>query len=121
MPADGRDLHRYGTKRALLGMFDGWDPGLTALIEAGDDEPAVRRIEAMPGDTRWAHRPGVTLIGDAAHLMLPVGEGANQAMLDAAELGAALAADPGWAVRAYEEGCSPGSTRSRRCRPGSRR
>src|SRR5690349_18098656 len=91
-------------------MFAGWNPSLTALIEAGDSPPIPRRIEAMPTGTRWTHRPGVTLIGDAAHLMPPVGEGANQAMLDAAELGTELAtalatdpADPDPAIRAYEE------------------
>jgi 2-polyprenyl-6-methoxyphenol hydroxylase-like FAD-dependent oxidoreductase len=101
LAADERDL----SKRELLAMFDGWNPRLTALIEAGDGEPVIRRIEAMSTGTRWDHRPGVTLIGDAAHLMPPVGEGANQAMLDAAELAAALAAgpDPGAAIRAYEE------------------
>ncbi len=87
-------------------MFDGWDPRLTALIEAGDGPPTPRLIEAMPTGTRWTSRPGITLIGDAAHLMPPVGEGANQAMLDAAELAAELAAnpaDPDAAIRAYEE------------------
>jgi 2-polyprenyl-6-methoxyphenol hydroxylase-like FAD-dependent oxidoreductase len=101
-----RPVDSYRSKRALLELFDGWDAGLTALVEAGDGLPTVRRIEAMPTGTRWAHRPGITLIGDAAHLMPPVGEGANQAMLDAAELAAALAADPtdpDAAIRAYEE------------------
>ena len=110
LPADDRDLDTYRSKRALLDIFDGWNPSLTALIEAGDGPPIPRRIEAMPTGTRWTHRPGVTLLGDAAHLMPPVGEGANQAMLDAAELAAELAAglaaepaDPDPAIRAYED------------------
>ncbi|MER7274328.1 FAD-dependent monooxygenase [Dactylosporangium sp. NPDC000244] len=105
LPAGDRPIDAYRDKRALLELFDGWNPRLTALIEAGDGPPTLRGIEVMPTGTRWAHRPGLTLIGDAAHLMPPVGEGANQAMLDAAELGAALAADPadpGAAIRAFE-------------------
>src|SRR5207302_3558304 len=104
--ADDRHIDTYRSKRALLDMFDGWNPSLTALIEAGDGPPTLRRIEAMPTGTRWAHRPGVTLIGDAAHLMPPVGEGANQAMLDAAELAAELVAnpaDPDSAIRPHRE------------------
>jgi 2-polyprenyl-6-methoxyphenol hydroxylase-like FAD-dependent oxidoreductase len=104
--ADDRPIDTYRSKRALLDMFGGWDPRLTALIEAGDSAPAPRPIEAMPIGTRWASRPGITLIGDAAHLMPPVGEGANQAMLDAAELAGRLAAnpaDPDSAIRTYEE------------------
>ncbi|WP_326560101.1 FAD-dependent oxidoreductase [Micromonospora sp. NBC_01796] len=104
--AEDRDIDSYRSKRALLEMFEGWDPSLTALIEAGDSAPTPRTIEAMPIGTRWANRPGITLIGDAAHLMPPVGEGANQAMLDAAELAGALAAnptEPESAIRTYEE------------------
>ncbi|WP_233600171.1 NAD(P)/FAD-dependent oxidoreductase [Micromonospora sp. M71_S20] len=104
--ADDRHLDTYRSKRALLDMFDGWDSNLTALIEAGDSAPTPRRIEVLPIGTRWAHQAGVTLIGDAAHLMPPVGEGANQAMLDAAELAGELAANPAGpdsAIQAYEE------------------
>jgi 2-polyprenyl-6-methoxyphenol hydroxylase-like FAD-dependent oxidoreductase len=104
--AEDRDINTYRGKRALLDMFEGWDSSLTALIEAGDSAPTPRRIEAMPIGTRWANQPGITLIGDAAHLMPPVGEGANQAMLDAAELAGELAAnpaDPDSAIRTYEE------------------
>ncbi|BCJ48421.1 FAD-dependent oxidoreductase [Actinoplanes ianthinogenes] len=106
LPPDVGDPESLRHKDAVLAMFEGWDPRLTALITAGDGPPAPRRIEAMPTGTQWAHRPDVTLIGDAAHLMPPVGEGANQAMLDAAELAAALAADPtdpDSAIRTYED------------------
>jgi 2-polyprenyl-6-methoxyphenol hydroxylase-like FAD-dependent oxidoreductase len=104
--AEDRDIDTYRRKRALLDLFEGWDSRLTALIEASDSAPTPRRIEAMPIGTRWANQPGITLIGDAAHLMPPVGEGANQAMLDAAELAGELAAnpdDPDTAIRTYEE------------------
>jgi 2-polyprenyl-6-methoxyphenol hydroxylase-like FAD-dependent oxidoreductase len=104
--AEDRDIDSFRSTRALLDMFEGWDARLTALIEAGDNAPTPRRIEAMPTKTRWARRPGMTLVGDAAHLMPPVGEGANQAMLDAAELAGELAAnpaDPDSAIRTYEE------------------
>ncbi|MEU8258044.1 NAD(P)/FAD-dependent oxidoreductase [Micromonospora inaquosa] len=104
--AQDQPLDTYRSERALLDMFAGWDPCLTALIMAADSPPTPRLIEAMPTGTRWTNRPGVTLIGDAAHLMPPVGEGANQAMLDSAELAGQLAAnpaDPNAAIRTYEE------------------
>ncbi|GAA2512284.1 FAD-dependent oxidoreductase [Winogradskya humida] len=104
--ATDRPLDRYRDKPSLLALFDGWDPRLTALIEAADNTPTPRRIETMPTGTRWPGRPGVTLIGDAAHLLPPVGEGANQAMLDAAELATELATRPDdldAAIHSYEE------------------
>lgn len=86
--------------------FDGWAPALTALITGSDTTPVPRAIHALPDEHRWERLPGVTLLGDAAHLMMPSGEGANLAMCDGAELGTALAAHPGDAEAAlamYEE------------------
>ncbi|MDJ1136995.1 FAD-dependent oxidoreductase [Streptomyces iconiensis] len=74
--------------------FDGWAPELTALITAGDTPPTLRLLNALPLDHRWDRVPGVTLLGDAAHLSGPNGEGANLAMYDGSELGTALAARP---------------------------
>jgi 2-polyprenyl-6-methoxyphenol hydroxylase-like FAD-dependent oxidoreductase len=92
--------------------FDGWAPELTALITDGETAPVPRMIYALPDGHRWDRVPGVTLIGDAAHLMAPSGEGANLAMLDGAELGKAIAAHPDdieTALSAYETAMFPRS------------
>lgn len=90
------DFADVAAVRALIGAeFDGWAPELTALIAEGESAPILRSIHQLPDRHRWARVPGVTLIGDAAHVTVPGGEGANIAMLDGAELGLALAAHPG--------------------------
>jgi 2-polyprenyl-6-methoxyphenol hydroxylase-like FAD-dependent oxidoreductase len=92
--------------------FSGWAPELTALITDGETDPVPRPIYSLPAEQRWARVPGVTLLGDAAHLMTPSGEGANLAMFDGAELGKAIAANLGdleAALVAYEKDLFPRS------------
>jgi len=90
--------------------FDGWAPELTALITDGETAPVARMIHTLPDGHRWERVPGVTLLGDAAHLMPPSGDGANLAMFDGAELGKAIAAHPDdfeAALTAYEKALFP--------------
>ena len=75
----------------LLKEFADWSDELKDLIRNCDDTVTPRLIYALPIGHSWAHSVGVTLLGDAAHVMSPyAGEGANLAMLDATELALAI-------------------------------
>lgn len=80
------DLAGSATKQQLLQRFAGWDPRLLALIEAAGPATAwplsTRRPVRASGDP-----PGLFLIGDAAHAMLPY-----------AAQGAAMAIEDAWAA-----------------------
>lgn len=100
---------RAAALACVAAEFDGWAPALTTLITGSASDPVPRAIRTLP-PAAWPRTPGVTLIGDAAHLTVPSGEGANLAMLDGAELARAIAAYPADRERAlavYETAMFP--------------
>ncbi|MFJ9843424.1 FAD-dependent oxidoreductase [Kitasatospora sp. NPDC101155] len=111
--AAGIDLgDRRAVRTHLLRMFDDWDESLRYILRHSDHGFINRSLFVLPAPHTWEHVPGVTLLGDAAHLMPPVGLGANLAMLDGADLAHALVSESSVddAVRAYESIMLPRST-----------
>ncbi|MEV8514526.1 NAD(P)/FAD-dependent oxidoreductase [Dactylosporangium sp. NPDC051484] len=92
-------------RSGLLALFDGWAAPVLDLL--GHGTAFVHRpFYVLPASHTWTHVRGVTLLGDAAHLMPPLGAGANLAMLDGAELAESIAANPedlDNAIRTFEE------------------
>jgi salicylate hydroxylase len=104
-----------------LREFDGWHPQVGAIIGAAE---ATNRWALYDRDpvVRWTVGR-VTLLGDAAHAMLPyMAQGAVQAIEDAAVLARCLERvsrdDPAPALSRYEDTRKPRATR---CQEGSRR
>jgi salicylate hydroxylase len=97
----------------LLAEFAGWDERLIALLRAAGTPGRWALLDRAPL-TRWSGGT-VTLLGDAAHPMFPFfGQGAAQAIEDAAALARCLAADladPAAALRRYESLRLPRTTR----------
>ncbi|MFI1380119.1 FAD-dependent oxidoreductase [Embleya sp. NPDC020886] len=100
-----------GIRALLLDEFAHWSPRMRRMITDNDGRYVDRPLFALPVPHAWEHSPTVTLLGDAAHLMPPLGVGVNLAMLDATELALALAraATVGDAVRGYEKTMLPRS------------
>ncbi|MFB4303037.1 FAD-dependent oxidoreductase [Actinomadura sp. NTSP31] len=100
-----------GIRALLLDEYAHWSPRLRRMISDNDGRYVDRPIFALPVPHTWEHDQAVTLLGDAAHLMPPLGVGVNLAMLDACELALALADAPtvADAVRLYEKTMLPRS------------
>lgn len=104
-PWNREDWSRPGRLADVLPAFATWDfgwldvPGMMRRAEAVFEYPMVDRDPLE----RWT-KGRVTLLGDAAHPMIPIGSnGASQAILDARRLAWHLAGKP-WeaALAAYE-------------------
>ncbi len=102
-----QDWSKMVDKAVFAGPFAGWKwdwLDVPALIEGGGpawEYPMCDR-DPLP---RWSHGR-VTLLGDAAHPMYPIGSnGASQAILDTESLAAALVEEAAvmQALRRYEE------------------
>ncbi|MDX3076944.1 NAD(P)/FAD-dependent oxidoreductase [Streptomyces sp. NPDC088354] len=92
-------------RSGLLALFDGWAAPVLDLLRQGTAF-VHRPLYVLPVSHTWTHVSGVTLLGDAAHLMPPLGAGANLAMLEGAELAESIATGPvdlDEAVSAFEE------------------
>jgi 2-polyprenyl-6-methoxyphenol hydroxylase-like FAD-dependent oxidoreductase len=98
-------LNDDSVRERLCKEFSGWSTDLLDWIRSSNGLLTPRPIYELPIGHQWKHRQGITLIGDAAHVMSPFGgDGANLAMLDGLELAEALL-KPDWnaAVIAFEE------------------
>jgi 2-polyprenyl-6-methoxyphenol hydroxylase-like FAD-dependent oxidoreductase len=95
-------------RAALQSEFAGWAGEVQSIWDAVEDSFIPRPYYRLPYLHRWETRAGVTLLGDAAHVMTPfAGQGANLAMLDAVDLADCLC-DAGFAgqveaLQAFED------------------
>ncbi|CUA70921.1 Tetracycline resistance protein from transposon Tn4351/Tn4400 [Bacteroides fragilis] [Rhizoctonia solani] len=98
------------SKEKALTFFESWSPDLLDLVRLADDSVLFRPLYMLPTDLTWEPRPGLTLLGDAAHLMTPfAGEGVNITMWDSLEVGKKViegiqTGDINQAIRDYEAG-----------------
>ena len=103
-----RDWNRPGRIEDFIGAFESWRfdwLDVPSLIRGADSVLEFPMVDQDPLP-RWSF-DRVTLLGDAAHPMVPRGSnGAGQAILDAEALTQALSRnphDPRAALKAYEE------------------
>jgi len=65
--------------------YKDWNPVFFTLFQSCHHF-TPRPLNYFPFDQQWDTMPNLTILGDAAHLMPPNGEGVNLAMLDALDL-----------------------------------
>jgi len=95
-----------GARREITARFAGWSPQAQALLATPPDAWFKWALFERAPSRRWGNG-SITLLGDAAHPMLPfLAQGAAMAIEDAAVLAACLARapeDPAAALRRYQE------------------
>jgi len=79
-------------RKELIGRyFADCGEDLKRVIRESNDQLIPRPLWMLPLGMKWESSPGVTVLGDAAHLMTPfAGVGVNLAMIDALNLAKAL-------------------------------
>ncbi|KAI0967551.1 hypothetical protein F4678DRAFT_445961 [Xylaria arbuscula] len=72
--------------------FGDWSSEVKRTLLSLTDSSVLRPLYMLPVGLTWESRPGITLVGDAAHLMTPfAGVGVNVALMDALELAQGIA------------------------------
>jgi 2-polyprenyl-6-methoxyphenol hydroxylase-like FAD-dependent oxidoreductase len=99
-----RDVDGPGGRKAdVADAFGGWPAPIGAVIGSTEEKDILRNDLYDRSPARSWSRGRVTLLGDAAHPMLPnAAQGACSALQDAAALGRALAHPIGKALQAYQ-------------------
>lgn len=76
-----------GTRHLLLDhYFADWSEEYQSVIRHATNFRAWPLYTLSTDDLKWESVPGFTIVGDAAHLSIPNGEGVNLAMFDALQL-----------------------------------
>jgi salicylate hydroxylase len=112
-PDEVESWSAVGETADLAAEFAGWDPRVGELIAAADHVGRWSVLDRAPLPRWVAGR--IALLGDAAHPMLPFyGQGAGQALEDAAALAVCLTTgpwDPPAALARYEQVRMPRATK----------